>query len=130
MAYHIESIATTNAPAAIGPYSQAVRYNDLIFTAGQIALDPHADQLVSSDVAAQTRQVLDNLGAVLLAAGSGIDRVIKTTVFLTTMDDLQAMNEVYEQFFGVIRPARSTVAVAALPRNALVEIECIAAVKE
>lgn len=130
MSHHLDTIATGNAPAAIGPYSQAIRYNGVIYTAGQIGLDPQSGQMVNGDIAAQTRQVIQNLNAVLLAANSGLDHVIKTTVFLTDMGNFQTMNQVYEEFFGVTRPARSTVAVAALPRGALVEIECIAVVKE
>lgn len=130
MSHHLDTIATGNAPAAIGPYSQAIRYNNVIYTAGQIGLEPQSGQMVNGDVAAQTRQVIQNLNAVLLAANSGLDHVIKTTVFLTDMGNFQTMNQVYEEYFGVTRPARSTVAVAALPRGALVEIECIAVVKE
>jgi 2-iminobutanoate/2-iminopropanoate deaminase len=130
MSHHLDIIATGNAPAAIGPYSQAIRYNNVIYTAGQIGLEPQSGQMVNGDVAAQTRQVIQNLNAVLLAANSGLDHVIKTTVFLTDMGNFQTMNQVYEEYFGVTRPARSTVAVAALPRGALVEIECIAVVKE
>ncbi len=115
------------APAPVGPYSQAVVAGDLVFCAGQIALDPATGELVGRDeVRVQTRRVIDNLAAVLEAAGSGLDRVTKTTVFLADLEDFAAMNEVYAERFGVHRPARSTVPVGALPRGAKVEIECIA----
>src|SRR5579875_647191 len=119
-------VSTTSAPAAIGPYSQAIRCGQFIYTSGQIALDPASGELVGDDVAAQTHRVLQNLQAVLEAAGSSLSRVVKTTVFLTRMSDFQAMNAVYATYFGEPAPARSTVAVAELPRQALVEIECVA----
>lgn len=123
-------ISTSQAPAAIGPYSQAVRCGQLIYTSGQIALDPATGELVSSDVELQTHQVLRNLEAVLKSAGSSLNQVIKTTVFLVRMSDFQAMNTVYASYFSSdIMPARSTVAVAQLPRQALVEIECVALVE-
>ena len=119
--------SSEHAPAPVGPYSQAVVAGDLVFCAGQIALDPTTGELVGRDeVRVQTRRVIDNLAAVLQAAGSGLDRVTKTTVFLTDLADFAAMNEVYAERFGGHRPARSTVPVAALPRGAKVEIECIA----
>lgn len=121
-----QPIHTENAPAAVGPYSQAIRAGDFIFTAGQTALDPASGALVGGDVAAQTEQVLRNLMAVLAAAGSGFDRVIKTNVYLLTMDDFAAMNAVYARHFPQPFPARTTVAVAALPKGGLVEIECVA----
>jgi len=121
-----ERIATESAPAAIGPYSQAIATGDLVFASGQIALDPASGQLAADDVQAQTRQALENLSAVLQAGGSSLARVVKTTVFLTTMRNFSLMNEVYGQFFVGEPPARSTIAVAELPRNALVEIEAIA----
>lgn len=121
-----QRIHTENAPAAVGPYSQAIRAGDLIFTAGQTALDPASGALVGDDVAAQTEQVLRNLAAVLAAAGAGFDRVIKTNVYLLTMDDFAAMNAVYARHFPQPFPARTTVAVAALPKGGLVEIECVA----
>lgn len=121
-----ERIATESAPAAIGPYSQAIATGELVFASGQIALDPRSGQLVEGDVQAQTRQALENLSAVLQAGGSSLARVVKTTVFLTTMRNFSAMNEVYGQYFVGEPPARSTIAVAELPRNALVEIEATA----
>jgi len=119
-------IATEHAPRAIGPYSQAVRVDRLIFTAGQIGLDPATGEMVAGGVEAQTRQVLGNLKRVLEAAGSGLEAVIKTTVFLQDMGDFAAMNAVYAEFFPAEPPARSTVAVAGLPKGALVEIEAVA----
>ncbi len=121
-----EALATAAAPAAIGPYSQAIAAGHYVFTSGQIALDPHSGQLVEGDAAAQTRQVMANLGAVLEAAGLGLDDVVKTTIFLIDMNDFAAVNDVYGRSFGTTPPARSTVAVAALPRSARVEIEAIA----
>lgn len=121
-----ERITTSEAPAAIGPYSQAIVSGELIFASGQVALDPAKGELVGDDVRAQTRQALQNLSAVLTAAGSSLANIAKTTVFLTSMSDYAAMNEVYGEFFTSDPPARSAVAVAALPRNALVEIEAIA----
>ena|SRR5947209_7830439 len=119
-------ITTPHAPAAIGPYTQAIRCGDFIYTSGQIPLDPKTGEIVGSDVQAQTHQVLHNLQAVLTSAGSSLHSVIKTTVFLSTMNDFQAMNAIYATYFGSPAPARSTVAVAELPRKALVEIECVA----
>lgn len=121
-------VQTDRAPAAIGPYSQAVVHAGLVYTAGQIALDPETGELVGSDVAAQTERVFRNLEAVLDAAGASLSSVLKTTVFLRDMDEFAAMNEVYARFFGDHRPARSTVQAARLPRDCSVEIECIAAV--
>ena len=118
-------ISTPNAPAAIGPYSQAVAVDSLLFTAGQIALDPATMTVVQGDVAAQTEQVMKNLAAVCVAAGATLQDVVKTTVFLQEMSDFQAMNEVYARHFGDNRPARSTVAVRGLPRDVRVEIEAI-----
>ena len=123
-------ISTTQAPAAIGPYSQAVRVGDLIFTSGQIPLDPATGALVEGGIGEQTKRVLDNLAAVLHEAGLDMARVVKTTVFLKSMGDFAAMNEIYAQYFapeGVVPPARSTVEVARLPKDALVEIDVIAA---
>jgi 2-iminobutanoate/2-iminopropanoate deaminase len=123
------TVTTPNAPAAVGPYSQAVVTDGMVFTAGQLGLIPETGQMIEGDVAAQTRQVLQNLKAVLEAAGSGLDSIIKTTVFLQSMDDFAAMNGVYGEFFAAPFPARSTVEVAKLPKNGLVEIECVALVK-
>ncbi len=122
-------IHTDNVPAAIGPYSQAVRIDSLIFTSGQIALKPNgSEEVLAQGIEAQTEQVLQNLQNVLEAAGSGLDKVVKTTIFLANMEDFGAVNEIYAKFFGSHRPARSTVAVKTLPKNALVEIEAIAKV--
>jgi 2-iminobutanoate/2-iminopropanoate deaminase len=121
-------VSTPGAPQAIGPYSQAVMVNGFIFTAGQVALDPARGELVAGGIAEQTARAMENLRAVLTAAGSSLSQVVKTTVFLVDMADFAAMNEVYGQAFGGHRPARSTVAVAGLPRGARVEIEVIAAV--
>jgi 2-iminobutanoate/2-iminopropanoate deaminase len=120
-------VATPDAPRAIGPYSQAVTCGDLVFTAGQIAFDPATMQIVAGGIAEQTERVLDNLEAVLRAAGTDLGGVVKTTVFLQRMSDFAAMNEVYARRFGEHRPARSTVAAAGLPRDVLVEIEVVAA---
>ena len=122
----LRSIATDRAPKAIGPYSQAIVAGDLVFCAGQLALDPASGELVLGDIRTQTARALDNLAAVLAAAGSDLRLVAKTTVFLADLADFAAMNEVYSQRFGDHRPARSTVPVARLPRDARVEIECIA----
>lgn len=121
-------IKTVNAPEAIGPYSQAVRTGGLVFASGQIPLDPRTGQSVAGGIAEQTEQVLHNLSAVLEAAGSSLDRVVKTTVFLADMNDFAAMNEVYARYFSKEPPARATVAAARLPRDARVEIEAIALV--
>ncbi len=123
-------ISTNQAPAAIGPYSQAIRSGQFIYTAGQVALDPTSGEIVGADVQAQTHRVLQNLQAVLTSAGSSLANVVKTTVFLSSMSDFQAMNAIYATYFGQPAPARSTVAVAELPRKALVEIECIAVIDE
>ena len=122
----MKSISTPHAPAAIGPYSQAVVAGNMVFCSGQIALDPKTMQLVGDTAAKQTEQALGNLTAVLDAAGTGLDHVVKTTVFLKNMDDFAAMNEVYGRFFGSHRPARAAVEAARLPKGALVEVECIA----
>jgi 2-iminobutanoate/2-iminopropanoate deaminase len=121
-----ESVQTDNAPKAIGPYQQAIKANGFIYTAGQIPIDPKTGNLVEGDISAQTRQVLENLKAVLEAGGSALDRVVKATVFLRNMADFAAMNEVYAQYLGSAKPARSTVAVAELPRGALIEIDLVA----
>jgi 2-iminobutanoate/2-iminopropanoate deaminase len=119
-------VSTGSAPAALGPYCQAITLNGMVYCSGQIALDPATGQLVEGDVRAQTRRALQNLSAVLEAAGSSLAGVVKTTVFLTDMGNFTAMNEVYATFFDDTPPARSTVAVAELPKGAQVEIEAIA----
>ncbi len=121
-------VSTTSAPGAIGPYSQGIIAGGFVFTSGQIALDPATGTMVGEDVATQARQGIENLRAVLQGAGSDLDRVVKTTVFLIDMADFAAMNEVYATYFIANPPARSTVAVAALPRGARFEIECVALV--
>jgi 2-iminobutanoate/2-iminopropanoate deaminase len=121
-----EVIATNAGPKAIGPYSQAIKANGLVFLSGQIALDPATQQLISGDVAAQTERVLQNLAGILTAAGSSLQQVVKTTVFLKNMSDFAAMNEVYGRYFTEAPPARSTVEVARLPKDVLVEIDVIA----
>ena len=123
-----EAIRTKTAPKAIGPYEQAIRLGSLVFTAGQIALDAKTGKLMDGGIETQTRQVLENLKAILEAAGSSMDQAVKTTVFLQNMADFNAMNEVYEEYLGRSRPARSTVAVAELPRGALIEIDIVALV--
>ncbi|MEP7176368.1 MAG: RidA family protein [Gemmatimonadales bacterium] len=122
----IEFVSTPNAPRAIGPYSQAARANGFLFTAGQVGFDPATGELVDGGIAEQTARVLENLRAILTAAGVDVTSVVKTSVFLVDMADFSAMNEVYARTFGEHRPARSTVAVAALPRGARVEIEAVA----
>lgn len=122
-------ITTPKAPAAIGPYSQGIRYGQFIYTSGQTPLDPVSGEIVGEDIATQTHRVLQNLQAVLNQAGSSLNNVVKTTVFLTSMGDFQAMNAVYATYFNETLPARTTVAVAELPRKALVEIECVALVE-
>jgi 2-iminobutanoate/2-iminopropanoate deaminase len=121
-----EVVATKQAPAAIGPYSQAIKANGFVYTAGQIAIDPASNNVIEGDVRQQTERVCQNLKAILDAAGSGFDKVVKTTVFLKNMSDFAAMNEVYGKFFTQPAPARSTVEVAALPKNVLVEIDVVA----
>jgi 2-iminobutanoate/2-iminopropanoate deaminase len=123
-----ETVSTDKAPKAIGPYAQAIKVGGFVYTAGQIALDPTTGNLVEGDIASQTRQVLENLQSVLKAAGSSLDRVVKATVFLQNMADFAAMNEVYAEYLGAAKPARSTVGVAELPRGALVEIDFVALV--
>ena len=120
-------ISTNEAPAAIGPYSQAIRSGRFLFCSGQIPLDPKSGQIVTGDIAAQTRRVLDNIAAILRAEGMTLDNVVKTTIFLTNLEDFQTVNEAYGSYFKQDPPARSTVQVAALPRGANVEIEVIAA---
>lgn len=121
-----EIVATSDGPKAIGPYSQAIKANGFVFVSGQVAFDPATQQIVEGDVAAQTERVLQNLSAILKAAGSSLEKVVKSGVFLKNMDDFAAMNEVYGRHFTASPPARSTVEVARLPRNVLVEIDVIA----
>ena len=123
----MDIINTKNAPEAIGPYSQAVKNGDLIFCSGQIALRPDG-ALESGDIGVQTKQVLKNLGEVLKQAGSSLSKVVKTTVYLSDMENFAAMNEVYDELFGEHKPARATVEVSRLPRDVLVEIDCIATI--
>jgi 2-iminobutanoate/2-iminopropanoate deaminase len=120
-----EVIVATDAPRAIGPYSHAIRAGDLVFTSGQIALNPATGEL-SGDVASQTEQVLRNLDAVLRAAGTSLDRIVKTTIFVTDMGSFKLVNSIYEKFLGTAKPARSTVEVRNLPMGALIEIEAVA----
>jgi 2-iminobutanoate/2-iminopropanoate deaminase len=124
-----QQVSTQQAPAAIGPYSQAIRIGNVLYSSGQVALDPASGAVVSGGVTEQTARAIENLKAVLLAAGASLAQVVKTTVFLKNMGDFAAMNEVYGRYFapdGVVPPARSTVEVARLPKDALVEIEVIA----
>ncbi len=123
-----ETISTKNAPGAIGPYSQAVKTENMIFVSGQIPIDPQSGEFVSAEVSEQTEQVLKNLSAVLEAAGSSLNNVVKTTVFLADMNDFAAVNEIYARYFSDNKPARATVQAARLPRDARVEIDCIAVV--
>lgn len=122
----LELVHTDRAPAAIGPYSQAVKVGNLLFCSGQIALDPKTTQMVGDTAAAQAEQVLKNLGAVLAGAGASMQHVVRTTIYLVSMADFAAVNEVYGRHFGSHKPARATVAVKELPKNGLVEIDCIA----
>lgn len=124
-----EVIATPHAPAAIGPYSQAIRANGFLFVSGQIPVDPATQQLVTNGIARQTEQVLRNLEAILVTAGSSLDKVVRTGVFLKDMSEFAAMNDVYERFFPAAAPARSTVEVSRLPKDVRVEIDCIALVE-
>jgi len=121
-----KKINSDKAPAPIGPYSQAIALDNLLFTSGQIAINPSTGDIIDGDVVAQTRQVLENLKAVLSAAGCTIDSVVKTTIFLKNMDDFTQVNEIYAKYFSDSLPARSTVEVSRLPKNVLVEIDCIA----
>jgi 2-iminobutanoate/2-iminopropanoate deaminase len=121
-----EVIATARAPQAIGPYSQAIRAQGLIFTSGQVAIDPATQQVIAGDISAQTDRVLKNLAAVLQASGTSLEKVLRCTVFLKNMGDFAAMNEVYGRYFKNAPPARSTVEVARLPKDTLIEIDVIA----
>ena len=119
-------ISTDDGPRAIGPYSQAIRANGFVFVSGQVAIDPGTQRVIDGDVAIQTDRVLKNLSAILQAAGSGLEKVVRSTVFLKNMGDFTAMNEVYGRYFSATPPARSTVEVARLPKDVLVEIDVIA----
>ena len=121
-----EVVSTPDAPKAIGPYSQAIKANGFVFTAGQVAIDPATGNVVPGDVAAQTERVMKNLAAILQASGTGLEKVVRCTVFLQSMNDFAAMNEVYGRYFTAAPPARSTVEVARLPKDVLVEIDVIA----
>ena len=125
-----QPIKTENAPAAIGPYSQAIKANGFVYVSGQIPIDPHTGEFVAGGITEQTARVLKNLTAVLEAAGSSLEQVVKTTVFLADMKEFSSMNDVYKDFFPSPPPARSTVAAAGLPRDARVEIEAVALVSE
>jgi len=122
-------VSTQNAPAAIGPYSQAIKAGDLVFLSGCIPIDPHTALVVEGGIIEQTEQALKNLGAVVEASGTSIGKIVKTTVFLKSMDDFVTMNSIYAKFFGEHKPARSAVEVARLPKDVLFEIECIASLK-
>jgi len=121
-----EIISTKDAPQAIGPYSQALRANGFVFVSGQVAIDPATQQVINGDITAQTERVLKNLSAILNAAGSGLEKVVRATVFLKDMGDFAAMNEVYGRYFTASPPARSTIQAARLPKDVLVEIDVIA----
>ncbi len=124
---NLEPCHSTSAPAAIGPYSQAIRAGNLLFCSGQIALDPSTMQMVGDTAAAQAEQVMKNLAAVLKAGGAGLNQVVRTTIYLVSMADFASVNDVYGKHFGTHKPARATVAVKELPKGGLVEIDCIAA---
>ena len=124
----LKRVETKDAPAAIGPYSQGIVVNGMVYTAGQIPLDPASGNLIEGDVSAQTRRVMQSLQAILEASGASLKTVVKTTVFLADMNDFAAMNAIYAEFFGDHKPARSTVQAARLPRDVRVEIEAVAAV--
>jgi 2-iminobutanoate/2-iminopropanoate deaminase len=121
-----EIIETKGAPAPIGPYSQAIRANGFLFVSGQIPIQPETGALIQGDIAIQTRQVMQNLSAILEAAGSSLQKVVKTTIYLTNLDDFSRFNQVYAEYFGEVKPARATVQVARLPREVLLEIEAVA----
>lgn len=121
-----EIIETSSAPSPIGPYSQAIRSNGLIFISGQIPVQPETGLVVEGNIEAQTHQVMKNLAAILYAAGSGLDKVVKTTVFLSNLDDFSGFNRIYGEYFGEAKPARATVQVSRLPKEVLLEIEAIA----
>ena len=121
-----EAVSTKNAPAAIGPYSQGIKAGGFVYVSGQIPMSPETQEMVTGDIKAQAEQVMENVGAILEAAGSSYDKVVKTTIFLTDMGDFAAVNEVYGKYFSENPPARATIAVAQLPRSAAVEVEAVA----
>ena len=123
-----EIVNTSKAPNAIGPYSQAIKINKMVFLSGQIAIDPESQQFIDGDIETQTKRVLDNLKSVIEASGCSLENVVKTTIYLTDMNDFSKVNEIYASYFSSGKPARSTVCVAALPKNAKVEIDAIAEV--
>jgi len=125
-----KQITSKNAPAAIGPYSQAVKFGDLIFTSGQIPIDPNSGKMLEKDIEKQTKQVMKNLEEVLKEAGSSFDSVLKATIFLSDLSNFTTVNEIYKTYFSEVPPARSTVEVSGLPKDSLVEIEMVAAVKD
>lgn len=125
----MQIISTNNAPAAIGPYSQAIESNGLLFCSGQLGIDPAIGKLVADDTASQTAQIMKNIKALLNAANLDLNDIVKTTIFLASMDDFKAVNEIYASHLGTHKPARSTIQVAKLPLGAMVEIECIAELK-
>ncbi|MFH1323222.1 MAG: RidA family protein [Methanobacteriota archaeon] len=125
-----EIVNTSKAPNAIGPYSQAIKVNKMVFLSGQIAIDPKTQQFVDGDIETQTKRVLDNLKSVLEASGSSLESVVKTTIYLTDINDFSKVNEIYASYFSSGKPARSTVCVAALPKNAKVEIDAIAEMRK
>lgn len=123
---NVKFINSENAPAPIGPYSQAIVTGELIFTSGQIALDPETGKVVSQNIEEQTHRVIKNLEAVLIAGNSNLSKVVKTTIYLADMDDFATVNDIYAEYFGTSKPARSTIEVSCLPKNVLIEIDCIA----
>ncbi len=123
-----EIVNTRKAPNAIGPYSQAIKINNMVFLSGQIAIDPNTQQFIDGDIETQTKRVLDNLKSVIEASGSSLESVVKTTIYLTDINDFSKVNEIYATYFSSGKPARSTICVAALPKNAKVEIDAIAEV--
>ena len=124
----IQTIATDKAPKALGPYSQAIVANDFVFLSGQVAIDPQSNQFIAGSIEEQTRRVLNNLANILQSVGSSLDKAVKTTVFLKDMADFEAMNKTYSEFFPNHKPARSTIQVARLPKDAAIEIEMIASI--
>lgn len=122
----MQAVKTNNAPAPIGPYSQAIRLDNLIFCSGQTPLDPKTMQICSLDIVEQTKQTMENISAILKESGSDLSKIVKTTIYLKNFADFERMNKVYESYLGEIKPARTTVEVSRLPKDALVEIECIA----